>query len=115
MSEWNPLSDAISQKKFDDLYIAELAKEAGLPRNAYRRLLLYLASKCDRRRYKKQPNDLGRRSGRPRKEVPVAVEALHAALLTEGVKPSRADRIAAQGDKKLAEVLRKRRAKKPKP
>jgi hypothetical protein len=114
MATWKPLSTAMSQKEFDDRYIALLAKEARLSATSYRGLLLHLAQTCDSRRYvRARPDNLGR-VGHPPK-VPPAVEARHAALLAEGVKPSRADSMAAQGDKKLADALRKRRTKKPKP
>jgi hypothetical protein len=114
MATWKSLSVAMSQKEFDDLYIAHLAKEAVLPRRNYRGLLLYLAKTCDSRRYvRAQPDNLGR-VGQPPK-VPPAVEARHAELIAEGVKPSHADSMAAQGDKKLADALRKRRTKKPRP
>jgi hypothetical protein len=112
MAEWKPLAAAISQKKFDDLYIALLGKEPELPETDFRGLLLHLAKTRDSRRYgRTKPENLGRRGRRPL-EVSPAAEAHHAALIAVGEKPSRADFIAAQGDKNLAEVLRKRRTRK---
>ena len=62
---------AISQRQFDDRYIAFLAKNANVPKGNYRPLLLYLAQKCDRRRYENtQPNNLGR-VGRPPAKEPI--------------------------------------------